>query len=77
MLDRACLPATLALFIPADAGPLPAPLAKPAANQVTAWLCEGLACLPEIRDREELRRALRLEKIPQTAATPRSNQETP
>src|SRR5207248_7641208 len=38
MLDRAYLPATLALFIPADAGPLPAPLAKPAANQVTAWL---------------------------------------
>jgi hypothetical protein len=66
------------LFIPADAFPLPVALAKPAASEVTAWLCEGLACLPEMRDREELRRALRLEKIPDpaAAATPRPSQET-
>jgi uncharacterized protein YyaL (SSP411 family) len=78
MLDAAYLPSTLVLFIPADAGPLPATLAKPAASEVVAWLCEGLACLPEMRDREDLRRALRLERIPapQAAAIPRPNQET-
>jgi len=79
MLGSAYLPSTLALFIPASAAPLPEILAKPVAHEAAAWLCEGFTCLPEIRDREELRRALRLERIPDphTAATPRTPTENP
>jgi uncharacterized protein YyaL (SSP411 family) len=79
MLDTAYLPTTIALFIPASAAPLPEVLAKPVAHEAAAWLCEGFTCLPEMRDREELRRALHLGKIPEphTAATPRPVPENP
>jgi uncharacterized protein len=77
LVDRAYLPSTISLFIPVEVGGLPEVLAKPAAEGLTAWLCEGLACLPPLRSEEELRGALHLAKIPapHTAATP--DKETP
>jgi uncharacterized protein YyaL (SSP411 family) len=63
LLDAAYLPSTLVLFIPAGSQALPAPLAKPAKDQVNAWLCEGVTCLAPIDAPERLREALDLPKI--------------
>ena len=63
LLDRAYMPATLVLYIPDDASPLPPPLAKPAAGKVNAWVCEGVTCLPPIASPEELKKALDLPTI--------------
>ncbi|MGZ5111896.1 MAG: hypothetical protein ACXWHC_05520 [Usitatibacter sp.] len=63
LLDPAYLPATLTLFIPAGTSPLPPPLAKPAAEAVNAWLCEGVTCLPPIASPRKLRETLDLPTI--------------
>jgi len=63
MIDDAYLPRTMAVAIPPGAGPLPAPLDKPAREGVTAWLCEGLACRPPIGTKEQLQEALGLRTI--------------
>ncbi|MGZ5097844.1 MAG: thioredoxin domain-containing protein [Usitatibacter sp.] len=63
LLDPAYLPATLTLFIPAGTSPLPPPLAKPAADAVNAWLCEGVTCLPPIASPRKLRETLDLPTI--------------
>jgi uncharacterized protein YyaL (SSP411 family) len=63
-LDTAFLPTTLVLFVPAASEPLPPPLRKPLAEQVNAWLCEGVSCLPPIDSPEELRKMLDLPKMP-------------
>ena len=62
-LDKAYLPTTLVLFIPANAAPLPEPLAKPPKPGVNAWLCEGVTCLTPIDDADRLREALKIPKI--------------
>jgi len=62
-LGKAYLPTTLVLFIPANAAPLPEPLAKPPKPGVNAWLCEGVTCLTPIDDADRLRDALKIPKI--------------
>jgi uncharacterized protein YyaL (SSP411 family) len=42
------LPDMLALGIPTACGRLPQMLDKPAGEQVNAWLCRGVTCLPPI-----------------------------
>jgi uncharacterized protein YyaL (SSP411 family) len=51
------------LFIPAASEPLPAPLRKPAAERVNAWVCEGVTCLPPIESPDKLRTALDLARM--------------
>ena len=58
LLDETFLPATLTLFVPASATGLPEPLAKPLAQGVQAWVCEGAACLAPIGTPGQLRNAL-------------------
>jgi uncharacterized protein YyaL (SSP411 family) len=67
MLDRAYLPSTMTLFIPAGTANLPEPLAKPGADRVNAWVCEGVTCLPPIDDPGRLRDGLELPKMPASA----------
>jgi len=64
LLDGAYLPSTLVLFVPSGAAGLPAFLAKPAAETVNAWLCEGVTCLPPVKSPDELREMLELPKMP-------------
>jgi uncharacterized protein YyaL (SSP411 family) len=63
LLDAAYLPTTLVVFIPPDARSLPPPLAKPVSDQVNAWVCEGVTCLPPIRSPQDLREKLGLSTI--------------
>jgi uncharacterized protein YyaL (SSP411 family) len=51
------LPKTMVLSL-AGADKLPPVLAKPAAANVQAWVCQGTACLPPIGDRAEMLRTL-------------------
>ncbi|MDQ3025630.1 MAG: thioredoxin domain-containing protein [Pseudomonadota bacterium] len=67
LLDPAYLPTTLTLFVPAGTTGLPPPLAKPVADRVNAWLCEGVTCLAPIDIPARLREAL---KMPRIAAAP-------
>jgi len=64
VLDPAFAPGTLALYIPAGTTGLPPVLAKPASDEVNAWVCEGVTCLPPIVSREQLRGTLELSKMP-------------
>jgi uncharacterized protein YyaL (SSP411 family) len=57
-LQRRYLPSLVTLTPPENTGGLPGPLAKPAAEQATAWLCTGTQCLPPITRIEELHSAL-------------------
>ncbi len=63
LLDTACLPATIALFIPPGTAGLPEPLAKPAQPALAAWVCEGATCLPPVGSPDALRAALELPKM--------------
>ena len=63
LLDGTYLPTTVTLFIPAGTPGLPPALAKPAADQVNAWLCEGVTCLAPIDSPGGLREALELPRI--------------
>ncbi|HJT52137.1 MAG TPA: thioredoxin domain-containing protein, partial [Nitrosospira sp.] len=51
-------PASLVLALPVELAGLPSNLDKPAAadNAVNAWVCQGVKCLPEISDLQELMR---------------------
>jgi uncharacterized protein YyaL (SSP411 family) len=69
-LDAAYLPTSLVLFIPAASEPLPPPLRKPPAENVNAWVCEGVTCLPPIESPEELRKTLDLPRMRASALTP-------
>jgi uncharacterized protein YyaL (SSP411 family) len=71
LLDTAYLPTRLTLFIAAGTPGLPPPLDKPASDEVNAWVCEGVTCLPPIRSPEELRTTLDLPRIA------RSSEESP
>jgi uncharacterized protein len=70
LLDSAYLPTTMALFIPPEARDLPAPLAKPAAARVNAWVCEGVSCLPPIDSPQRLRDTLQLPTIAPSNLSP-------
>jgi uncharacterized protein YyaL (SSP411 family) len=63
LFHGAYLPTTLTLFVGVPLEPLPAPLEKPAADVVNAWVCEGATCLAPIREPERLRDTLRLPRI--------------
>ncbi len=65
ILDAAYMPTTTTLFIPAGTRGLPPALAKPAADAVNAWVCEGVTCLPPIDSPEKMRKLLDLP--PETA----------
>jgi uncharacterized protein YyaL (SSP411 family) len=64
MLDEAYLPTTLSLFIPAGTTGLPQVLAKPATDEVNAWVCEGVTCLQPVGTLDELRDSLNLPRMP-------------
>ncbi len=51
-------PDLLTIAVPEGIAGLPAALDQPARPGVAAWVCRGSACLPPIRDPEELERAL-------------------
>jgi uncharacterized protein YyaL (SSP411 family) len=59
LLEGAYHPTIMALFVPATAQDLPDTLAKPLAQGVQAWVCEGLTCRAPIAHVDELRAALR------------------
>jgi len=63
LLDETYLPDALTLFVPASAAGLPEPLAKPLAQDVQAWLCEGATCRAPIGTLGPLRDALRAPTI--------------
>ena len=51
-------PSILVFALPSELAALPPSLSKPAAmdNAVNAWVCQGVKCLPEISDLQELLR---------------------
>ncbi len=49
-INRRYLPHVLVLAIPAGVSGLPAALDRPAGNNVNAWACKGVTCLPPIAD---------------------------
>jgi hypothetical protein len=55
---RRAPPTIVVLALPSDLAGLPLSLSKPAAmnNGVNAWVCQGVKCLPEISDLQELLR---------------------
>jgi uncharacterized protein YyaL (SSP411 family) len=63
LLDKAYLPTTITLFIPAGTTPLPPTLAKPASDKVAAWVCEGVTCLLPLDTPAKLRESLDLPTI--------------
>ena len=69
LLDSAYLPTTMVLYIPAGARGVPPVLAKPVADEVAAWLCEGVTCLAPIGSVEELRAKLELPTMPARTET--------
>jgi len=54
----------MVLYIRPATGGLPPVLAKPAADAVNAWVCEGVTCLPALGSPEQLRETLDLPKMP-------------
>ena len=77
LLDTAYLPTTLALLVPSGTQSLPGPIAKPATEDVNAWVCEGVTCLPPVREPGHLRTQLDLPKMPGFAQSPLSNRSPP
>jgi uncharacterized protein YyaL (SSP411 family) len=57
-LDTRYMPRTLILAIAPDTPDLPATLAKPAGGGITAWVCEGVTCLPPLTEMPALLAAL-------------------
>jgi uncharacterized protein YyaL (SSP411 family) len=62
-LDGDYLPTTMTVYVDSDPSSLPAPLAKPAAAEVNAYVCEGVTCLAPIRSPRQLREQLSLARI--------------
>jgi uncharacterized protein len=58
-LDKAWLPSTLVIALPASIFGLPAALERPMQNNVNAWVCRGVECLPAITDWDALLEILR------------------
>ena len=56
-------PYTLVFAVPLELLGLPPGLNKPAArdNTVNAWVCQGVKCLPEISDLQELLRVCEIQ----------------
>jgi uncharacterized protein len=73
LLDREYLPTTIVLFIESSRG-LPQAIAKPVAERVNAYVCEGVTCLAPIDDAGKLREMLQLPRMHafQPASPPRS-----
>jgi uncharacterized protein YyaL (SSP411 family) len=70
MLDSAYLPDTIPLYV-GNTRPLPPALAKPAAPEVAAWICEGATCLAPLHTQADLRDRLQLPRIsPSTRNNP-------
>ena len=57
-LAKLYLPDTMIFALGNEAAGMPEPLAKPASDRATAWLCEGATCLAPISGLDELRAAL-------------------
>jgi len=53
-LNTMYLPHALALFVPNGMSDLPAALAKPETPGVSAWVCQGVNCLPSVATPEAL-----------------------
>jgi len=53
-LDRLWLPRTMVLALPEDSSELPATLNRPLRENVNAWLCRGVECLPVIESLDAL-----------------------
>lgn len=53
-LDRLWLPGAFVMALPGHAGTLPPALQRPLQNNVNAWVCRGVECLPAIADLEVL-----------------------
>jgi uncharacterized protein YyaL (SSP411 family) len=49
-INQRYLPHALVLAIPTGVAGLPAALDKPAGNNVNAWVCKGVTCLPPLAD---------------------------
>ena len=62
-LDRMYLPTTMVLAIPSGTQGLPPVLSKPGSDQVNAWVCEGVTCLPPEPSWDRLQAALESPKI--------------
>jgi uncharacterized protein YyaL (SSP411 family) len=60
-LRRQYLPHVFALSIPNGAGTLPRTLSHPDSEQVNAWICRGVNCLPPLDDPARLQRMLELD----------------
>mgnify|MGYP000061766733 CR=1 FL=1 len=53
-VDRLWLPAVMSIALPEQAGSLPQALERPVKNNVNAWLCMGVECLPVIESLQVL-----------------------
>ena len=58
-LDKAWRPSTLIIALPESIFGLPATLERPMQNNVNAWVCRGVECLPAIDDLDTLLETLR------------------
>ncbi|MEZ0237615.1 MAG: thioredoxin domain-containing protein [Methylophilaceae bacterium] len=58
-LDKSWLPSALVMALPEAIRDLPAILERPMQNNVNAWVCRGVECLPAIADWEALLETLR------------------
>ena len=56
VLSAQFLPRTVTLGLPNEIDALPPSLAKPVSEQVNAWLCQGVKCLPAQLDLEQVLR---------------------
>ncbi len=52
-LDKRCLPADI-FYLPEGLSGLPAAIDKPVKNEVNAWVCSGVNCLPPVESTEGL-----------------------
>ncbi len=77
LLDTAYLPTTLTLLVPSGTERLPEPIGKPATEDVNAWVCEGVSCLPPIREPDHLRTQLDLPTMRGFAQSPLPNRSPP
>ena len=58
-LDKLWLPSTLVMALPEAIRDLPVVLERPMQNNVNAWVCRGVECLPAIADWDALLETLR------------------
>jgi uncharacterized protein YyaL (SSP411 family) len=63
VLRKVYRPDTMLLFLPNDLSALPEILAKPTADLVNAWVCQGVSCLPPVDRIADLEAILQSERI--------------